>query len=222
MALIITLIIVVVLLGILVKINFADTDVSVPVRIIISGVILLIFAGGIYYLVTPDAFQGKTPEDVADTIAKNDTNNKSAEVTPPVKNTVQPQKQVVDTARKKVVVPPAPVKVDTVVVPKVETLAPPKAEAAKSETSKDNQEIIAAQNSGDTSQFDSYKVKLKAYLYSRPDESTRRNEFLFFVNSIPLSALDERNGFIQVSFKTNRGKRYDAWLRKSDLISVDD
>jgi hypothetical protein len=215
MVLIIVVIVIVVLLGILVKINFADTDVSVPVRIIVSGLILFIFAAGVYYLVTPDAFQSKMPEAVTDTIAKVDTTKKVSEVIAPVKNPVQPQKQVIDTANKKAVVAaPNPAKVDTVVTPKVET--------AKSETSKDNQEIIPVQNTGDTSQFDNYKVKLKAYFYNRPDESSRRSDFLFFFNSIPLSALDERNGFIQVSFKTNRNKRYEGWLRKSDLVSADE
>lgn len=216
MALIITAVVIVILLGILVKINFADTDVSVPVRIIVSGLILLIFAGGVYYLVTPDAFQSKVPEVATDTIAKTDTAKKISEVAPPVKNPVQPQKQVVDTAgKKKVVVTPLP-------ATKIDTVATPKTEVAGSETSKDNQEIIPVQNIGDTSQFDNYKVKLKAYFYNRPNEGSRRKDFLFFFNSIPLSALDEINGFIQVSFKTNRGKRYDGWLKKADLVNTVD
>ncbi len=214
MSLIIVIVIVAVLLGILVKINFADSDVSVPLRIIISGLILLIFAAGIYYLVTPAALQTKATEPATDTTAKADTRAKIKEVVPPIENSVKAQKQTVDTPKKTTTkLAPAGVKTDTIVQ---------KTDLAKPETSKDNLEILPVQNTAsDTSQFDNYKVKLKAYFYSKPDDVSRRTDFLFFFSSIPLSALDEKNGFIQVSFKTTRGKRYEGWLKKDDLVNVD-
>lgn len=215
MALIIIIAIVVVLLGILVKINFADSDVPVPVRIIVSALILLIFAAGVYYLVTPGAFETKTTEAPTDTVAKIDTAAKLTDVVPPIQNPVKAQKPAVDTPKKSIIVPAPPP------AAKTDTAASPKTDVVKSETSKDNQEILPLQNTTtDTSNFDNYKVKLKAYFYNKPDEASRRNDYLFFFNSIPLSALDERNGFIQVSFKTTRGKRYEGWLKKDDLVNV--
>ncbi len=74
MSLAIITFIAVILLAIIVKINFADTEVSVPSRIIISSVILLLFASGIYYLVTPDHVESSSQVSATPTpVSKADT-----------------------------------------------------------------------------------------------------------------------------------------------------
>lgn len=60
----------------------------------------------------------------------------------------------------------------------------------------------------------------RAYFYDRPDESTRRANFLAKWNNAELTAIDENNGFIYVEFFTINGQVTKGWLRKRDLRRI--
>jgi serine/threonine-protein kinase len=62
-----------------------------------------------------------------------------------------------------------------------------------------------------------YVVTSKAYFYTTPDESTRRNAFVVPSNNAILKALDEQNNFIYVVFNNQHGQSSKGWLRKKDL-----
>ena len=62
-----------------------------------------------------------------------------------------------------------------------------------------------------------YMVTSKAYFYTTPDESTRRNAFVVPSNNAILKALDEQNDFIYVVFNNQHGQSSKGWLRKKDL-----
>jgi serine/threonine-protein kinase len=87
-----------------------------------------------------------------------------------------------------------------------------------------------ANNSGDkTEQHDSqksppgasgqYKAISKAYFYTEPDESTRREAFINKWNS-SVTATDDMNGFIYVVYKNEKGQTTRGWLLKKDLIKL--
>jgi eukaryotic-like serine/threonine-protein kinase len=57
----------------------------------------------------------------------------------------------------------------------------------------------------------------RAYFYDRPDESSRRNNYLVFANNAELTAAEEKNGFIYVVFFNTRNEITKGWLRKQDL-----
>lgn len=60
----------------------------------------------------------------------------------------------------------------------------------------------------------------KAYFYSQPDESTRRNIFMVDTNNTELTPVDESNGFIYVVFFNTDGEITRGWLRKKDLQRI--
>ena len=60
----------------------------------------------------------------------------------------------------------------------------------------------------------------RAYFYSEPSESSRKNNFLAKWNSPELTALDDKNGFIYVVFFTINGQVTKGWLRKRDLRRI--
>lgn len=62
-----------------------------------------------------------------------------------------------------------------------------------------------------------YVVTSKAYFYTTPDESTRRNAFVVPSNNAILRAIDEQNSFIYVVFNNQHGQSSKGWLRKKDL-----
>jgi serine/threonine-protein kinase len=65
-----------------------------------------------------------------------------------------------------------------------------------------------------------YKVKSKAYFYNLPDEDTRRRAFIIHWNNAILSPLEDKNGFIYIVFTNHLGQTSRGWLRKKDLIRV--
>ncbi|HEX8355977.1 MAG TPA: hypothetical protein VF610_01125 [Segetibacter sp.] len=67
-----------------------------------------------------------------------------------------------------------------------------------------------------------YKVISKAYLYTAPDETTRRNAFINRVNNSYSTLLPkgEQDGFIYVVFSDEQGQTTMGWLRKKDLSPV--
>ncbi len=60
----------------------------------------------------------------------------------------------------------------------------------------------------------------RAYFYEKPEESSRRDNFLAKFNSPELTALDDKNGFIYVVFFTINGQVSKGWLRKRDLRRI--
>lgn len=67
-----------------------------------------------------------------------------------------------------------------------------------------------------------YMVVTKAYFYSEPDETTRRNAFVVPSNNAVLNALDEKDGFVYVVFTNQLGQSSKGWLRKADLQPVNE
>jgi serine/threonine-protein kinase len=66
-----------------------------------------------------------------------------------------------------------------------------------------------------------YKVLVaRAYFYDQPDVATRRSAYMVPSNDI-ITSLNEKNGFIYTEFTNSRGKTSKGWLRKSDLLTLD-
>lgn len=60
----------------------------------------------------------------------------------------------------------------------------------------------------------------RAYFYEKPDESSRTNNFLANWNNAELTAIEDKNGFIYVTFFNNNGDIMKGWLRKRDLRRI--
>ncbi len=66
-----------------------------------------------------------------------------------------------------------------------------------------------------------YKVGRQTYFHDRPDETSRRNAYLV-VNEEVITAQDEQNDFIFISFTNSDGQTSRGWISKRDLISFND
>ena len=66
-----------------------------------------------------------------------------------------------------------------------------------------------------------YKVINNAYFYVTPDIKTRRNVYII-PGEEPVTSLNEKNGFVFVSFIDAEGKTTKGWILKKDLRAVDD
>lgn len=86
---------------------------------------------------------------------------------------------------------------------------------SKKETATENKEDSVTSNS---TGFDFYKVRSKAYFYNKPDESTRRNAFIVHWNNATLRPLKENNDFVYIVFTNHLNQTSKGWLRKKDLI----
>jgi serine/threonine-protein kinase len=99
---------------------------------------------------------------------------------------------------------------------------------------KQRADSIAAANAGEETTEDDtptpqgnnkgvqYMVISKAYFYSKPDGSTRRNAFVVPSNNAVLTALDEQNDFVYVVFTNTAGETSKGWLQKQDLQRLND
>jgi serine/threonine protein kinase len=66
-----------------------------------------------------------------------------------------------------------------------------------------------------------YKVlAARAYFYDQPDLSSRRDAYMVPSADI-VNATDERNGFVYAEFRNSKGQLSKGWLRKSDLVPLD-
>jgi len=66
-----------------------------------------------------------------------------------------------------------------------------------------------------------YKVLVsRAYFHNAADKSTRRLSYLIPSNDV-ITALDEKNGFLYTEFTNSRGQTSKGWIRKPDLISLE-
>lgn len=67
-----------------------------------------------------------------------------------------------------------------------------------------------------------YKVLAeRAYFHNEPDAATRRNAYMIPSNDV-VAALDEQNGFVYTEFTNNKGQTSKGWIKKTDLITVDE
>lgn len=66
-----------------------------------------------------------------------------------------------------------------------------------------------------------YYVTSKANFYSSPDENTLRSVFINHGADKVVAALEDRNGFIYVEYKNDRGYTTRGWLSKKDLTKAD-
>lgn len=66
-----------------------------------------------------------------------------------------------------------------------------------------------------------YYVSSKANFYSSPDENTLRNVFITQGADKIVAALEDRNGFIYVEYKNDRGYTTRGWLSKRDLTKAE-
>jgi serine/threonine-protein kinase len=78
-------------------------------------------------------------------------------------------------------------------------------------------EVIQNRNLGQ------FKVRAeKAYFHNEPDENTRRNAYLLPSGEATINAWEERNNFFYTEFTNSRGQTSKGWLRKSDLMTLDE
>ena len=67
-----------------------------------------------------------------------------------------------------------------------------------------------------------YKISAeKAYFHNEPNQNTRRNAYMVPSPDI-INALDEENDFIYTEFTNSKGQTSKGWLRKQDVVSLDD
>ncbi len=95
------------------------------------------------------------------------------------------------------------------------------------DTSIEQTEILSTQDDSEetvdaTKEYGKYKVTSIAYFHDKPDESTRRNAFIIHWNNAVLTALNERDGFVYVSFTNHLGQTSKGWLLKSDLKRIEE
>jgi serine/threonine protein kinase len=68
-----------------------------------------------------------------------------------------------------------------------------------------------------------YKVGAdRVYFYNQADESTRRNAYLVNSEEATINALEEQNGFIYTEFTNSRGQTSKGWLRRKDLLTIEE
>ncbi|HVG14730.1 MAG TPA: protein kinase [Chitinophagaceae bacterium] len=68
-----------------------------------------------------------------------------------------------------------------------------------------------------------YKVEApKAFFHNEPDAATRRNAYLIPSENALINALDDVNEFIYTEFTNTRGQVSKGWLKKQDLIGLEE
>ncbi|MEO7265884.1 MAG: serine/threonine-protein kinase [Ferruginibacter sp.] len=66
-----------------------------------------------------------------------------------------------------------------------------------------------------------YKINTIAHLYDKPDDFSRRNNFLTYKDGLNITAMDESGDYIYTELQTNSGL-IKGWLKKSDLRRVNE
>ncbi|MBC7746039.1 MAG: protein kinase, partial [Flavobacterium sp.] len=88
------------------------------------------------------------------------------------------------------------------------------------ETSSDETPSVNT-NNGDDDIGKIFTLLVKvSYFHDKPDPATRRNAFINTWNNARLTALNDLNGFIYVSYKNDEGVVTKGWLDKKDLIII--
>jgi len=85
-----------------------------------------------------------------------------------------------------------------------------------SQTQKEVPKEVKKQPIGD------YKVVAeRAYFHNEPNASTRRSAYMIPSEDI-ITALDQQNGFLYTEFTNSRGQTSKGWLRREDLMTIDE
>jgi eukaryotic-like serine/threonine-protein kinase len=67
-----------------------------------------------------------------------------------------------------------------------------------------------------------YKVVVpRAYFHNEPDENTRREAYMIPSNDV-VTATKESNDFVYTEFTNTRGQTSRGWIRKQDLVTLED
>jgi len=94
---------------------------------------------------------------------------------------------------------------------------------------KNDREPAERQSSVDTSagktspraSIGQFKVKSsRAYFHNEPDAATRRSAYMVPSNDV-VTGLDEKSDFIYTEFTNSRGQTSKGWIRKTDLVPLD-
>jgi serine/threonine-protein kinase len=85
----------------------------------------------------------------------------------------------------------------------------------------DNEQNREDQRESGSMSVGKYKARSVAYFHDEPDETTRRRAFINQWNKA-FNAINEKDGFIYVIFTNDEGQVSKGWLRKKDLIPVND
>lgn len=62
----------------------------------------------------------------------------------------------------------------------------------------------------------------KAFFYNQSDESTRRGAYMVASDEATINALQEQNGFLYTEFTNTKGQTSRGWLRKQDLMTLEE
>jgi serine/threonine-protein kinase len=104
---------------------------------------------------------------------------------------------------------------------KTETDAKPVAKKPliKAPDQTDEQQDVSRENTKSSAENrdGKYVVKSIAYFYDQPAEGTQRKAFINHWNNALLNPIDEKDGFIYIIFRNQRGQVSKGWLRKKDL-----
>ncbi len=89
-----------------------------------------------------------------------------------------------------------------------------------------NKEATSIQKTAEAEQpkrsIGQYKVlDARAYFHNEPDGATRRTAYMIPSNDV-VTATDEQNGFIYTEFTNSKGQTSKGWVRKADLISLEE
>jgi len=96
---------------------------------------------------------------------------------------------------------------------------PVKKNEPTSETSGIDSNTIQAEKSRQA--IGQYKVLAsRAYFHNTAEKETRRVSYLIPSNDV-ITALEEKNGFVYTEFTNNRNQTSKGWVRKQDLISLE-
>jgi serine/threonine protein kinase len=99
-----------------------------------------------------------------------------------------------------------------------ETIAVPE---PASETNTEETPAVTSNENGNDDIGKVFTLAVKeAYFHDKPDPATRRNAFINHWNNARLTALNDLNGFIYVSYKNDEGVVTKGWLNKKDLIII--
>ncbi|HEX2535811.1 MAG TPA: serine/threonine-protein kinase, partial [Chitinophagaceae bacterium] len=92
----------------------------------------------------------------------------------------------------------------------------------RSEEEPDPRQTAAQEAPKKRSVIGQYKViASRAYFHNEPDESTRRSAYLTPSGDV-VNAMEEQNNFIYTEFTNSRGQTSKGWVRKQDLMTVEE
>jgi serine/threonine protein kinase len=83
----------------------------------------------------------------------------------------------------------------------------------------DTEAVVTDTAKGTTGEY--IVVASKAYFHNEPDLATRRDAYLVPSSEV-IRTTDERNGFVYTEFTNSNGKTSSGWIRKKDLITLDE